>query len=129
MAVEVVEEIDVNELDSCFFQGTLNDENGDPVEPDALTDIRLTLYNKTPDDIVNDRDDVSVKNANGGTYSDGGVFRMDFVSLDSPIVSDELGDGKVEKHYALFAATWGTGKRKSFLVQINVKQMRHVPTA
>lgn len=124
----IVDTIDVLELDNCFHQATLRDENGDPVPAASVTAITLTLYNGTPDQVINSRDAVSVLNANGGSlHATSGVFRMDFVSADNPIVDTAVEEFQYEPHYALFVATWGTGKRHSWIVKLRVRQLHRVP--
>jgi hypothetical protein len=125
----IVATIDVLELDSAWFQGTLEDEQGDPVTLASVDSITLTLYGASPDDIINSRDEVNVLNTNGGTFhATTGVFTMQFESDDNPILNTSNDAGVREDHYALFVATWDSGVgRKSWIVKLRVKQLHRVP--
>lgn len=128
MSAPVVKKIRVDELNSAWFRGVLRDERGTPVLFASLTALTLTLYNRTPDQIINSRNGVSVLNAAGGSYhATNGTFDMTFASDDNPIIDTGLLEAGTETHDALFVATWGSGGRKSWIVRLIVKQMRRVP--
>jgi hypothetical protein len=128
MALEFAATIVTNELSSCYFEGTLKDEQGVVVPLASLSSITLTLFGKKVDDIINSRDDDDVLNAGGGTYhATSGLFTMTFDGDDSPIITASSKDGKVEDHWAMFDAQWGTGGRLIWLVKIRVRQLRRVP--
>lgn len=124
---EVIQTIELQEGDSCFSEVRLDDEDGQPVAAATLTSLTLSLYGPGGD-IINNRDEVDVKNTNGGTLDPtSGEFRMDFTSDDSPILDATLAPGDQEVHRALFVAKWGTGKQKSWIVNIAVRQVSRLP--
>ncbi|MEO8484160.1 MAG: hypothetical protein ABI634_18255 [Acidobacteriota bacterium] len=128
----VIDEIELNELDTCRSVVRLDDEDGIPVALADLADIRMSLYNGTPDQIINSRDNVSVKNAAGGSMAaTSGQFTMVFSSADSPIVTGAdvpaVPQGERQTHYAKFTATWGSAKQKSWLIRLRVVSLSHTP--
>lgn len=82
----------IPERSTYQYQVTLKDAAGEDIAPAGVTSIALTLRDVTSGEIVNDRDAVSVKNANGGTLTSG-LFVFQFAEADTAI----LGTGTSEK--------------------------------
>lgn len=138
MSTSVVDTITLLERESCVSRIKLErPSDADPsvlvpVTLDELTDLTLTLYHhvdgtdEDADTIINSRNGVSVKNANGGTFhATNGEFTMHFSSDDNPIVGS-VEPGATEDHEALFIATWGTGGQKVWIVRLRVRSLAHV---
>lgn len=122
------------EQDGSFeYSATLKKKDGSAVTLAELDDITLTLTNQANGEVINNRDDVSVKNANGGTFhATTGAFTFDFAPADNPITEDGA-DSRREKHVAMFTATWGSGaygKRWGVIITVdNLDKLAGVTTS
>lgn len=117
-----VYELCVNENSQRDYEATLKDKAGVVVPLAALTDILLTLRDRATGAVINDRDAVSVKNADGGTFhATSGLFTMIFDELDNVLNDETLA---IEEHVATFTATWAGGDHQhSWDVIVRVKNL------
>ena len=108
MSVSVFE---ANERSTVIYSCSLKDESGAAIEPASLYAISLTLYSmdSATEAIVNSRNNVDVKNVNGGTISSGGVFSYEFTSDDNQILESWRHE---ERHRAIFTYEWNAGARQ-----------------
>lgn len=123
--------IEVNELNSCFIEFDILDEEGQPVPLAAVVDFTIDLYNDGDGSHINGRQTEDIKNANGGTYhATNGHASFAFDSADNPIVG-AIARGRREPHTALFTLRWGGGsppaKRWDGELKIQVANLGHVP--
>lgn len=87
------------------------DEDGNlvPVLKSELDDITLRITNQEDGEIINERDEISVLDINGGSFDvDSGELIMIFGSDDHPI-TEAGSELRRETHVATFFATWGNG--------------------
>lgn len=71
----------VPERETERFRVGLDDDDGLPLAADQVDALYLSLRDKRNDVIVNSRENVQVKNANGGTLTEG-LFEMQFTDDD-----------------------------------------------
>jgi len=90
--------------ESCNLTGTLKDTDGTAVTPLTLT---LTLFDFSSGAIVNDRNDQDVKDANGGTVTDG-VYVIELDAADTAVVGS-LAAGEQQDRVARVTYTWDDG--------------------
>jgi len=72
----------VPERSSRKYRTQLVDLDGAPVQAGVVSSILMSLLDARTNTVVNGRDRVQVRNANGGTLSSLGVFSMVFTSDD-----------------------------------------------
>ena len=102
------------ERSSGTYTATLSDENGDAVT--ALDSLVVWLRDVSSGAYLNSREGQSLLNANGGTFS-AGALTWAMEPADHAIV----GTGPIERHEAVFRATWDSGtKSKTWSVQWDV---------
>lgn len=92
------------ERSSGVYTATLADENGDAVT--ALDSLVVWLRDLQTGAYLNSRENQSLLNANGGTFS-AGTFTWAMSPADHAIVG---GDSR-ERHEAVFRATWDSGTK------------------
>lgn len=63
---------EVNQGESSRLTITLTDYDGTDVALSALSTLALTIYDKDTDTVLNDYENLNIKNANGATITDGG---------------------------------------------------------
>lgn len=78
----------IGERTSAPYRASLTDADGVDVQPAQIDAIYLSLRDVRSDAIVNSRDAVAVKDANGGTLSVG-AFEMQFDEDDMVAVGSE----------------------------------------
>lgn len=106
-------ELVVQEGESFNFTATFKDVSATPValtKAQILT-LTLTLYQDTT--IINSRDAVSVKDANGGTVTTAGVLTMKLDPADQAIVNTSKRAGTLEEHVARLDWTWNDGQSRT----------------
>src|SRR5262245_35761022 len=96
----------VNEKTTALYTATLKDELSVAIPVASVSTIPLTLYDRTTGTIINSRDHVDGKNANGVTIDSGGNLAWTMVPADNAII----GYWDVEEHVALFEWTLPSGK-------------------
>jgi hypothetical protein len=115
----------LDEEQSALYEWDLVDELGAVVPVANLTSLKLTLYDVATDTIINDREDQDVLNTNDVTFDSSGHGMWSIQPADNAIQTDTV---DVEKHVALFVATWAVGtKSKPHEVVLNVRNLRQVP--
>lgn len=72
----------INEGSTARYTCTFTDAAGAAINPMAVTDIRAWLRDPVSGTVVNGRDNQSVLNANGGTYS-AGTFTLVLSAADT----------------------------------------------
>lgn len=91
------------------YHAFLKKPDGTPVLKSDLDDITLRITNQADGAIINERDEVTVLDDNGGSFDDDtGEFIMNFLALDHPITAAGA-ELRRETHVATFFATWGNG--------------------
>jgi hypothetical protein len=113
----------VKEKTTQAFTAVLQDETGAVIPAASITALTLTLYDLLTNAIINSRDHVSIKNANGGTIDASGNLTWTSDVLDSPILNDTLAQ---ENHIALIEWTYNSGKQGRFEVALIVRNMVRV---
>jgi hypothetical protein len=114
----------VNELTSALWRATLKDQDGTAVPGSTLTDLRLTLYEKTSGTILNNRDNQNVLNQNQVTVDESGLITWQIMPADNAIVTTK----KLEIHVAVLTASWSSGTRKMVhQFEIDVTNINKVP--
>jgi len=100
----------VRENSTALVSGMqLQDENGSPVGSSSLTSITLTLYDKYTGEMLNNRNEQNILNANGVTIDTDGFISWLMDPADNRIVNAE---GRPEDHVALFEWSWASGTKK-----------------
>jgi hypothetical protein len=111
------------ELSSGVYTATLRDESGALVT--ALDSLQVWLRDVASNTIINSRDGQSLLNENGGTFA-AGVFTWTMLPEDHPII----GTRTVERHEAVFMATWASGAHaKTWAAQWLVQNFKPIPVA
>lgn len=117
---------EVNKSTRQIFRATLKDESGTPIPVASLDTLKLTLYDKSTDTIINARDAQDVKNANDVTVNAGGVVTWIVQPEDLPIVSSRVPYGARETHVALFEWTFDATGRGHRAYEFAVKNVEKV---
>lgn len=114
----------VNELCSGIYTGTLVDETGAGFG--GVTTLTLTLYNKSDQTIINNRNVQNILNLNQVTFNAStGLITWNMLPTDNPILNSGL---KTETHVALFTAIWSAGaKQLNHEVTIIVTNLAMLP--
>lgn len=74
------------ELSSAILTATLTDETDAPVAGNLVSQMTLTLFDKDTEEVINQREDQDVLNANGGSLSAQGIFTLVLDPLDLVIL-------------------------------------------
>ena len=98
----------VNEGATALYTAILKDETGAVIDGTALDSLTLTAYDQASGTILNSRNAQNVKNANGVTITAQGVLSWTLAPADNAIV----GSAAIERHVALFRATWASGLKQ-----------------
>lgn len=91
---------------SAILTTTIQDLDGEPLGSADLDTLTLSLYDEPTRTIINERDDVDVLNANGGTLDADGNFELSLSADDTAVVDDAA---LLEWHIALLTWTWTEG--------------------
>lgn len=106
------------------YDFTLIDRDSQPVPLSAMTSLKMTLYDRATDGIINSREEVDILNANGGSFdATSGEGSFTFLAADNPIVTAAK---PFETHVALFEAVYAEGT-KNWELRIEVKNLNLVP--
>lgn len=84
----------VPERSTYVYSTVLTTPDGDLVQPNQVNSILLTLRDVASDTVVNDRAEVEVKNANGGTLTEG-LFAFQFDEADTVILGTRASERRV----------------------------------
>lgn len=101
--------VTVDQSESLLLRVTLTDYDGAALDASLTADIKLSLYDRDTKQIINSRNDVSVKNANNGTVTTGGLLDLRLGTADAAIVDTDLAENEVEQHVARVSFTWNDG--------------------
>jgi hypothetical protein len=112
----------IPERSSRTYTATLSDMDGIALEPAQVSSIRFSLRADASDAVVNNRYRVQVLNANGGTMSTGGAFKMVFTPEDMVA----LGGSKLQKRRAVFEVDYTTG-HENHEVFFYVENLEDIP--
>ena len=102
------------EAASVTFSVTFKDTSSTPValtKAQILT-LTMTLFDKDTEAVINSRNAVNVKDANGGTVSTAGVLTMKLDPADQAIAGT-LATGAKETHVIRFNYTWNDGRSRT----------------
>ena len=114
----------VNERARAKFTCKMTEEDEETVIlPDALSTLKLTLYDLQTRTVINSRQQQNVKNANNGEVDSEGVFTWKVQSADNALVNSNL---LQERHRALLEWTWPDGYGNAEF-DIVVKNMFYIP--
>ena len=102
------------ESTSVTFDVTFKDTSNTPVAltKDGILTLTMTLFDKTTEAVINTRNAVSVKDANGGTVSTAGVLTMKLDPADQVVVGT-ASTGDKETHVIRFDYTWNDGESRT----------------
>lgn len=100
----------VPEKSTSRVTGVIKDEADTAVPSADITTLTLTLFKVSNSLILNSRDDVDIKNVNGGTVDSSGNLVMTFTPADNAITN---GRSK-EVHRAMFKWTYNAGAKTGF---------------
>lgn len=116
----------VAERSTKLYTATLKDETQTPIQLVDVVSIKLTLYNvDTALTIVNARDHVDIKNANGGTFhATSGLLSFLFTPLDTAILTD---GNSAEIRKALIEVVYSGTKELPHEVQFTVSNLQRRP--
>lgn len=107
----------VIESTTRLFEALLLDESGAPLKGSEVTTLTLTLYNRHDQAIVNSRNAVNVKNANGGTLDEAGNFAFEFTPDDTAIIDNTLA---YENRVALFTIGYASSRTQRHEVEMQI---------
>jgi hypothetical protein len=115
----------VRERATAKYTATLQDENGTVIPLADLTTLKLTLYDKQTDEIINSRDEQGVLNENDVTFhATSGLLTWTMKPADNVII----GSAPREEHIALFEWTYAAGaKAGHHAASIIVRAAHRVP--
>lgn len=119
-----VQEDRINEETNALIKVVLYDENNSTVPGSALSSLTMTLYDKNDESIINNREDIDAKNANGGTIDESGNFTFLLTPQDTKIIHDEL---KEEIHVCLLEFGYGAGRQGKLVVEHYIRNLVKVP--
>lgn len=75
----------------------------------AILSLELTLYDLNTLQVINDRQDQDIKDANGGSLDADGTLTLELDGDDNPVLAEEPLPGWVEEHVARIKWTWNDG--------------------
>lgn len=94
----------IPEASTAALSLQLTDEGGEALDRDRIASLTLTLYDEDSEAVINEREDQSILNANGGSVDASGLLTLTLDPADNPI----LATGKEqERHVALLTWEWG----------------------
>lgn len=112
----------VPEGSSRRYSATLVDFDGNPIQAGQITSILFSLLDARTNAVINNRDRVQVRNANGGTLSSLGVFSQVFSPSDT-VTTD---DTPVQPRRAIFQVTFLDGVENHEVI-FWVQNLAHIP--
>jgi len=100
---------------SVTFSVTFGDTSNTPVDltKAQILTLTMTLFDLSTEAVINSRNAVNVKDANGGTVSTAGVLTMKLDPDDQAIVGSGLSTGDKETHVIRFDYTWNDGRSRT----------------
>jgi hypothetical protein len=102
-----------------FVHFQVNDADGVPITQAAqVSSIEFTLTD-THGTVINGREEVEVKNANGGELSESGAFSMELTPDDTR----EYGPLALQARLALFEVHFDAGRRENHLVHLTIENL------
>ena len=119
------ESFDVKEKTGAQYTTTMKDADGTAIPKANISTIKLTLYNRGDDSIINSRDGQDVKDTNNvSIHNTSGLLTWSIQAADNPIVSSDIEVNSKETHIALFEIAYtggGTpGKHEVYLLCKNL---------
>lgn len=111
----------IPEKSTYVYRATITDDEDEPVAINDVTNIFATLRDVTSDTIVNGRSAQEVKNANGGTLTEG-LFTLQFEEDDTSIV----GSGTSEQRELTLDFRLAGGGRVTRLVTFYVRNFSDI---
>ncbi len=112
----------IPERSSRTYTATLSDMDAVALEPSQVTSIKFSLRADASDAVINNRYRVEVLNANGGTMTTGGAFKMVF----SPEDMVTVGSSKLQKRRAVFEVDYVSG-HENHEVFFYVENLEDIP--
>jgi hypothetical protein len=106
------------------YTATLKDELGAVVPGSTLTALTLTVYDVDTSQILNARDAQDALNTNGVSVDEQGNLVWTIAPADTAIITASKSS---ERHRAVFAFSWGNGKRAWHRVDLQVDNESVVP--
>lgn len=105
------------------LSGSFVDEVGDPIQLADLAALTLTLYEKSSETVINNRNDIDVLNASIGTVDAIGNWTLDLTAADMAILDTNRSK---ETHVALLEWTYGLSGEGREEIEFQVYNMRKV---
>lgn len=97
---------EVGEQVTALITGVIADAAGAALGASAITTLTLTLYEKRTGSILNSRNAVNIKNANGGTVDSSGNLALTLDPADNALLTQAVAH---ETHVALIRWTYNVG--------------------
>lgn len=98
--------VEVGEAATAILRGTIRDAAGTALPGSAIGALTLTLYELRTGSILNSRNAVSIKNANGGTIDSNGDLTLTLSPADNAMLTQAVAH---ETHVALIRWTYNGG--------------------
>lgn len=119
----------IPEHSSAVIMALFQDEDGEPIPADSLTEVTLTLYDVRSGAIINARNKQSIFNLNGGTVAPAGTPPVMALTFNmSPADNALIGSEMFERHVALFEWKWDSAaKEDRHEVILTVRDFIKVP--
>lgn len=119
-------DLSVREKDTVKIPFTLFDETGAGIALASLDSLTIKVNEEQENTVVNGRNGVSIKNANGGVVDvSGGTGYWLMDPLDNSIVNAATPFGEEETHVLLFEFVYSTTKQGSIEYRIGVERVRN----
>jgi hypothetical protein len=112
---------ELQERTSATYRATLVDDDGLPLVPAQISDLRLTLWNAGDGTVINGWETVPVGPA--ATVSPEGVLEWAITPDDTPVLDPTVA---YERHIARFDFSFGAGRRGRHEVELRVENLRRV---
>lgn len=101
--------VTATESESFNLRITLTDVDGTQLDAANTATVTLSLYDRDTSQVINGWNNLSIRNANGGTVTTGGYVDVRLDPADNPIIDTNLGAYEREIHIARVGFTWNDG--------------------
>jgi len=119
----------IGENNSFQYSATLLDKAGTPIPLTSIVSAELTLYDAETLAIINGRDSQDVLNNNDVTIDPAlGTLIWEGRAEDTPVLSEVIAPGGVERHIALFEVVYNLGDETlNHEVHFDIQQSAKLP--
>jgi len=116
---------EVPELSTWTYNGVLRDEKGQAIPGSALSELKVTLYEKVSLGVINNVQDVNILNTGRGTVDESGNLQIVWLPADGPIVNAIL---PTERHCFRLSWKWSGGtKAANHTVEFVMRNLAKLP--